>query len=394
MADIASLIYIDATGFHYPDYPTLLELLKGDFRTIHGADAYLEADSPDGQWVSIIALAMYDTFQVASAVYNSYSPATAIGDALSRNVKINGISRAIPTHSTVNVDVVGVGGTVITNGIVEDTNGNKWALPATVTIPGGGSNTVTATAVDAGDIRALPGTVTKIATPTRGWQSVTNPTDATPGEAVESDAALRIRQSLSTMIPSLSVMEGIVAAVATVTGVTRYKGYENPTGITDADGIDPHSIAIVVDGGDTVAIAEAIAAKKTPGTGTYADGPGAVTEVVTDQYGIPVAINFMQVVSVPIGVRVTIAPLDNYLSTTADLIKAAVADYINALSIGEDVYRNRLFTPANLLSLPQGATFHVTNIETKVVPGAYGTSDITIDFNEAAACDVADIEIA
>lgn len=48
------------------------------------------------------------------------SPSTADTDALSRNVKINGIRRAVATKSTVSVVLVGVAGTIINNGIVSD----------------------------------------------------------------------------------------------------------------------------------------------------------------------------------------------------------------------------------------------------------------------------------
>ncbi|WP_457832781.1 baseplate J/gp47 family protein, partial [Staphylococcus aureus] len=83
-----------------------------------------------------------------------------------------------------------------------------------------------------GAVSAPAGTITTINTPTRGWQSVTNPADAVPGAEVESDAALRSRQKISTAIPSLTVFEGIVGAVAGVSGVTRYRGYENDTNST------------------------------------------------------------------------------------------------------------------------------------------------------------------
>ena len=79
---ISDLIYVDQSGFHYPDYPTVLTYLQSEYRTIYGADTYLEADSQDGQWISILALSMFDCMQVASAVKNSFSPLKAQSDAL------------------------------------------------------------------------------------------------------------------------------------------------------------------------------------------------------------------------------------------------------------------------------------------------------------------------
>ena len=88
-------------------------------------------------------------------------------------------------------------------------------------------------AILAGAVAALANTVTGIFTPTQGWQTVNNSNPATLGVAVESDAELRVRQSVSVADPSLTVFEGTVGSVENVTGVTKTMGYENPTNSTD-----------------------------------------------------------------------------------------------------------------------------------------------------------------
>lgn len=382
---IADLVYVDATGFHYPDYPTVLEQLKDEYRTIYGNDVYLEADSQDGQWVAVMALAIFDTMQVAASVYNSFSPLTAQSDALSRNVKINGIRRRVATHSQVDLRIVGQVGTTINNGQAEDTLGQKWNLPVSVTIPVGGEITVTAQAADIGDVSAAAGTITKIATPTLGWQTVENLLPAVEGEPVESDAELRVRQTVSTAIPSLSVLDGTVGAVASLAGVTRFRGYENDSNATDANGIPAHSIAIVVEGGDAQAIGDAIATKKTPGTGTY----GTTTVTTYDAYGLSNDINFFRPTPATIGVEVTVQALTGYTTGFADLIAAAVAEQINKLQIGDDVLITKLYVPANLPGSPAGSTFDITQLRIKKNAGAFGTSNVVLAFNEVAECDPA-----
>lgn len=386
---IADLVYVDKTGFHYPDYPTVLDYLKQEYRAIYGADTYLEADSQDGQWVAILALAMFDTMQVAATVYNSFSPLTAMTDALSRQVKINGIARLVASYSTVDLRIVGTAGTVITNGQAEDTLGQKWNLPTTVSIPVGGEIVVTATAAEIGAVSAAANTVNKIATPTLGWQTVNNAAAATVGDPIETDAELRIRQSQSTMIPSLSVMEGIVGAVASLAGVSRYRGYENDTSTTNADGITAHTIALVVEGGTTQAIAEAIAAKKTPGTKTQ----GSTSYTTYDQYGIPNVINFYRPTTATIGIEVSIKSLTGYLSTTGDLIKAALVEYIKTLEIGDDVLITKLYVPANLSNVELTNTYNVTQIRIKKNAGSFGTGNITLAFNEIAQTALTDITL-
>jgi uncharacterized phage protein gp47/JayE len=382
---IADLIYVDATGFHYPDYPTVLQYLTDEYKAIYGADTYLAPDSQDGQWLAIQALAIFDTMQVAAAVYSSFSPLTAQADALSRNVKINGIKRRVATFSTADLLIIGTAGTVIANGQAEDTLSQKWNLPASVTIPPGGSITVTATAAEIGSITAGPNTINKIATPTLGWQSVDNAAAATIGDPVETDAELRRRQTFSTALPSLTVLDGTIGAVASVPGVTRFRGYENDSDVTDANGIPAHSIAIVAEGGDQQAIGDAIAIKKTPGTGTY----GTTTVTTYDQYGLPNLIDFFRPTPATIGVEVTIQALTGYTTSYADQIAAAVAASIQALDIGDDVLITKLYVPANLPGTQAGATFDITQLRIKKNAGAFGTSNLTLAFNEVAECDPA-----
>lgn len=382
---IADLVYIDAAGFHTPDYPTVLQHLKDEYKTIYGSDVYLEADSQDGQWIAIQAQAIFDTMQLAQATYNSFSPLTAQSDALSRNVKINGIRRLSASYSQVDLTIVGQAGTVITNGQAEDTLTQKWNLPASVTIPVGGSIVVTATAADIGAKTAAANTITKIATPTLGWQTVNNTLAAVAGDPVETDAELRKRQRVSTALPSLTVLDGIIGAVASLAGVSRFRGYENDSGATDADGIPAYSMVLVVEGGDAQAIGNAIAAKKTPGSPTY--GTTAVTTY--DKYGLPNVINFFRPTVATIGVEVTVKALQGYTTGFAELIKAAVADLLNGLEIGDDVLITKLYGPALLIGNAAYSTFDITQIRTKKNAGAFGTANIVLAFNEFAFCDPA-----
>lgn len=374
---------IDATGIHAPTYADVLDYLKAQYSSIYGADSYLEADSQDGQLLAVFALAINDANSAAVAIYNSFSPATAQGAALASNVKINGIAKKSASFSAADLLIVGQAGTTITNGIAKDANSNLWALPATVIIPPSGSITVTATCKSLGAVEAAAGTINQIGTPTLGWQTVSNPAIASPGNPVESDAALRQRQTTSTAIPSLTVLEGIVGAVADVAGVSRYVAYENDTNATDSNGIPSHSISLVVAGGDAMAIASAIAAKKTPGAGTY----GSTTEVVTDTYGIPHPINFFRPTDAPITAAITIKALAGYTSGTGDALKKAISDYVNSVPIGGGASKcvewGDALTAAN--SVSGNTTFKLASLALTGPRGA-GTPDASLLFNEAASC--------
>lgn len=380
---------VDATGIHLPTFPDLLEFLETRMRTIFGADIYLDNDSQDAQVLAIVSKAWDDTNALAAAVYNAFSPSSAQGVGLSSVVKINGIARLVPSKSSVDLLIVGQAGTSISNGAAEDSNGGRWNLPAVVTIPITGEITVTALAATPGAQRAEEETVTRIVTPTRGWQSVTNLSAAQVGAPVESDALLRIRQAVSTALPSLTVLDGMLGAIASIVGVARYKAYENDEGGVDANGIPGHTLSFVIDGGDAQTIIDTIGLKKSPGVGTF----GTTSGIYTDFYGIPHVIRFYRPTEVAISVRITIENLDNYTSVIGNRIRQEVVDYLNGLDIGAIVYWSKLFVPANLENEPEGNTFYLVDIELSRDGDPLSPSDVAILFNEVAICALDDVDL-
>ncbi|WP_142850873.1 baseplate J/gp47 family protein [Telmatospirillum sp. J64-1] len=381
------LAHLDETGLHLPDYPTILDYIHGRLREIYGEDLYLEPDSQDGQMAAIFAEAIHDAFSLAASVYNAFSPATAQGVSLSRQVAINGLRRKAATYSTVTLRVVGTVGTMLTDAVAKDGAGRRWLLDQ-VTIPTSGEALVTARAAEPGAIHAPAGDVSQIDTPILGWHSVSNPAPAMPGAPVESDADLRRRQALSTALPSRTILEGVLGAVAAVPGVLRLRGYENDGNVPDANGIPGHSIALVVEGGADDEIAAVIAARKTPGCGTF--GTSMVT--VRDRYGSPATIGFFRPTALPIHVRIRIKPLTGYLAVTGEAARQAVAEAINALGIGEDVLLSRLFPPVIEAEPSRAArTFDVLGIEIGTDPQALAPTNVQVVFNSAATAALDDI---
>ncbi len=381
---------VNPAGITTPSMADILRSLQESFKSIYGADVYIDPDSQDGQWMALLAQGFYDANLAIIAAYNSFSPATAVGEALSTNVKINGISRRVPTRSTATVLIVGQVGTVITEGIVEDVLGQRWTLPASVTIPPAAEILVTATAVNDGAIDATPNTITKINTPTLGWQTVTNPASAVRGQPVETDAELRIKQALSVTNPAVSVLESIQAALLNLETVTRARVYENDTGATDSNGLTEHSISAVVEGGVALEIAQVIRRKKTPGCGTY----GTTSIPITDALGDTTNINFFLIAYADVKLEIEIEPSEGYVTSTADAIKQAIVDYINELGIGQKIDHGRLFLPAQLFGTDERyRTFEVNTIEIALLADTLAEDDIPIDFNEAARVIASNITI-
>lgn len=382
---------VTAQGISAPDYQTILDTLTSYLQQIYGSDVYLDPDSKDGQAVALQALAIHDANNTAISVYNSYSPSTAFGAGLASNVKINGIARNGATNSTVDLLLIGTAGTTITNGSAKDANNVIWNLPISVSIGVDGTVTVTATCANTGAVAALAGTITSINTPTRGWTSVTNPTAATVGVAVEKDDDLRIRQSQSVALPSLTPFDAVDGALANTSGVTRHKLYENDTGSTDSNGLPEHSISAIVDGGDVTEIAQTIRGKKGQGVATY----GKTSITVPDKYGNPHVIHFSRSTDVPVYVSIELKVFTGYTSQVGEQIKQAVADYINSLTIGDSVLLSRIYSPANLGVVSGGNAryYDITELLIGKSAGGVAAANIVIAYDESASCDTENVLI-
>lgn len=381
---------VTAQGITAPSYAEILEYLQGQARQIFGSDINLSADTQDGQLIAIVAAAISDANAQAIAVYNSFNPNTAVGVALDSAVKTNGIKRREPTQSTVDLLLVGQAGAVITNGVAIDTFENRWLLPASVVIQTIGQTTVTAIAEEAGDIAAPAGSITTIGTPTLGWQSVTNPSAATIGVPVETDAELRARQARSTAIASVSLWEGIIGALLDLPGVTRVSGVKNDTDTPTPDGIPGHSIAMIVEGGDAQTIGETIFLKKGEGVGTFGD----VSITYLDAYGFPNAVYFSRPDVVQIYCTITITPGAGYLSSVADEIQQRVADYVNSLDIGVSVNIGRVLASA-IKDCTTGVDtrFDVTGITLGTSSVAQSAASVPIAWDDAAQCLAANVSV-
>lgn len=378
---------ITSTGISAPSFDTILAGVQGMFQSIYGADIYLGNDSQDGQLCGFLANAINDMNNALISTYNSFSPATAQGTALSSNVKINGLQREGSTNSTVVLTIGGSPGYTITNGQATDANNTyNWALPASVIIPSSGSIAVTATCLTAGAISVAAGTITKIATPTSGWTSVTNAQASTPGAATEDDATLRARQSISTAKPALTIAQAIEAAIANLSGVTDSYLYENDTSATDANGVPAGAICAVVAGGNAQEIAQTVFDYKAPGTPTY----GNTSETIYDSNNAPHVTQWSNPTTATITLAITIKGGANYVSSTTTLIQQAAAAYVNSIKL----------SPASVISWARAlaaavaiggnslsSSYDVTALTLAKNGGTAAASDITLAFDEIAYCD-------
>lgn len=381
--------YIDDSGLHIPTYQDIMDYLEEQVRLIFGNDIYLGDDAQDYQLLSVFAAKLFDVMQLAELNYNNRSPSTAIGAALDTLVAINGLQRQGATASTATVRLTGTAGAVISRGAVQQkSTGYLWSLPQTVTIGSGGTAEALATCQQLGPVIAVPGDLSIIATPTAGWTAVTNEDAADLGRAVETDAELRARQALSVANPSQTIIESLTGGLASVPGVSLVRVYQNDTNQTDANGLPPHSIEAVVQGGADYDIAYQINLRKDDGVSTN----GEESVDVVDTAGQTHTIKFSRPEDTPIYVSINLQKLPGYKG--ADSIKNAVAAYINALGIGEDVYTSAVLVAAmTSMTSISNPEFNIKTLTLGTSPSPSGSEDISITYRAKASCTVANITV-
>ena len=133
------------------------------------------------------------------------------------------------------------------------------------------------------------GIVNKMVNNITGFTSVTNLLDPVYGKKQETDIELRQSYLAKSALRSNTMLESITAELLNnVSNVESASGYENDTDYTDARGLPPHSIEIIVDGGSEYDIAQAILRRKAGGIQTY----GSVSVDVPGVYGGSVPVHF------------------------------------------------------------------------------------------------------
>lgn len=353
--------------------------------------------------LAIFGQATLDLSQAITAAYYAWSPITAQGVGLSSQVKINGLRRLVPSRSTATVQLIGQAATRIPAGAIRDPFGNLWDLPPNLVIPASGELWALARAREAGQILAGPNTLTTIATAVMGWQTVTNPLPADPGQPFESDGRLRLRQHRSTAKPAITPIGAIYAELANIVGTGRVEIYENDKDFINDLGIPGHSIACVVEGGDATEIATAISLKKSPGCGTY----GTTSLDVEDGAAQPNTINWFYVTHSEVLVQIELTPLQGFVSSTSDLIRQAVAFFINEQRLGWPIYRAWLAAPASLAGEAAetatgldafqlerlSETYVLNRIWLGTSAAEMGTKDVTPHFAEAMQTMASDVAI-
>lgn len=387
---------LTATGLEIDTLDTRTANLIAEIRSRIAANEDLSVDTPNGQLIRIFAEALQNVAELLQVVHGAFDPDQATGLLLRAMCALTGTVPRNATYGTVTLTVNLDGGTTLPAGSIATVGtdaDNAWVTDINVVAPAGppANYTVAATCQLPGAIQALAGTIDTIATPVAGWNTVTNVSDATPGQAAETDIELRQRRQDEVTVGGSTSTESIRANLSQVDGVENVVVYENASIIPDPP-MPPKSLwAVVWDGSPPAAanadIAEAIWETKAAGIDTY----GSTSAAHIDSQGVSHTVNFDRVTLTYILVSITIGgKTSDYVGDAA--VKTAIAALINGLAVGAAIRRSDIVRVVEGLAGVDWIDLSAGPLLSRK-PAAVGAADIVLVQNEKAYIQVTAADI-
>lgn len=370
-------------------------------------DWNLDPSTIDMQKVQVDTLMFSELNDFCQQIYRALDPDSCSRDALLNMCRISGVRPKNAAASTGQVEVSGNPGTFIPKGsrIRSIKNEVMWSLDDAVTLDQDGKGTANVTCTVKGAITASPGDLSQIVDVIGGWTSVNNKVSAVTGYDVESTGKLRIRRNKSVANPSSNQVDKMYAAIAGISGVQFVEVYENRDGATDSNGLDGHSIAIYVQGGQTQDVSNAIANNIVYGpsmnkNSAIAGTKHTVTGVTTAGRDVEITYRNPNLIDVFVEVEMV-----GGTDSTAAAIKKAIVNYANGelfadsdrgfdktgFKIGESVHPAKLYSPANMVVGDDG--FVKPNIKIGKSADAVSENTLAINFYELSVFNESNIKV-
>lgn len=363
--------YIGVNGIVTQSLDEIIADLTAKFQSIYGTNINIEQNSPDGQFINILAQEKKDILDLCVQFYNNLDTERVVGIPQQILYKLNGLVIKAYTYSYVYVNVTttapvnlqgldndienadGVGYTVA------DSNGNRWILAESQSLAAG-THLLNFRAAELGSVTALPNTITVMETILAGVSGVNNPANNyITGATGESDAEFRLRRNKSVTMPSQGFDDSVEAQLLSLNNVTQAKVYDNRESTTQ-NGIPAHTIWVIVEGGNSDEIGRVIYNNIPPGI------PMKGTEEVevlrpngtyeTIKYDIPKAVDLY----IKMDIQLLSGAIDqDYIKQQLSLITfniGASAEGVNIASEVKDIITSN-GSPYNVLVSTDGTTW-------------------------------------
>jgi uncharacterized phage protein gp47/JayE len=366
---------IVSTGYETRTLAEIVEAVQDELRARISDKLDLSERTALGNIVQIFCDHLSQVEQVASEAYAAFDVDAASDDRLVALGLLIGVPRRGATKglvtATVNLQASKsyAAGDLVAH--VQDEADNRWVNRDAVVSTTAGNYSAVFEAETAGAQGVAPaGTLTVLAQPVDGWNTITNALDATEGTDIEAIEDLRLRMQLAVSSGGSRTRGAIRAKLVQLEGVIAAEVFENTTSVTDANGLPPHSIrASIWDGSpaaaDDDAIAQVIFDHKAEGI--VSDGGESGT--AQDEVLGPVTVNFSRATN-------SVATIAVAIESAAGVAITDVEDAIIAAMpqlVGEALVYNKIAAAVFKVPGVDDWTTLTINAGTADLPATVGT---------------------
>ena len=373
--------------FSYKD--DILAEYQSLFKTIFG-DINTDPSTPQGQIITSLTQIDLATISYLENLANAFFFGGS-GDFLDKWAwNLYRVTRKQGTPSSVLIKITGRPTTDIPNDFTISDGSENYVIEAPTRIGENGEVIAKFNNIAINDFVAKANTITQIVTNIDGVERVNNENNATQAIFKETDAELFNRCLYFGSTATNSSFRSILANVAQVKGVNRIAGAENVANqnkIINGVELTPHSICIVVDGGEAQEIAEAI--QKSRATGCDMVGDIEIPLYIDKQKYI---YRFYRPKMVAIKVKVSVSQANIGLirADFEKITKEALANFINNLDIAKTITQPLL---SNALIKIVGSDFNIDDLQFSKKSESLAYSPINLKLNEIATISLDDIEV-
>ena len=373
--------------FSYKD--DILAEYQSLFKTIFG-DINTDPSTPQGQIITSLTQIDLATISYLENLANAFFFGGS-GDFLDKWAwNLYRVTRKQGTPSSVIITITGEPSTDIPADFMVSDGSENYIIETPTRIGENGEILAKFNNVNINDFVAKANTITQIVTNVDGVERVNNDSNAIPAILRETDAELFNRCLYFGSTATNASFRSILANVAQVKGVNRLAGAENVLNTAQTiNGVEltPHSICVVVDGGDDTEIAEAIQRSKATGC----DMVGTTEQIlyIDKQKYI---YKFYRPTKVALQAQVTISETNQGLirADFEKITKEALANFINNLDIAKTITQPLL---SNALIKIVGSDFNIDDLQFSKKNQSLAYSPINLKLNEVAIISASDIEV-
>lgn len=388
---MASDFGLHKRGFVAPTYEEVLDSVMDDFQQRFGTDIVLTSNSNFGIIARLIAWRETLLIQELQKTYYSAYISTATESSLDRLGANLDLPRKVATPSFADIEIKTEEEYLIQAGEqFETADGVLFDLIKDVVTSKNSDGTYTGIgtvqSVDTGAYNnVLPNTITIMYNPDENVVSVTNPEKAAGGQDYEDDATYRARLIMENVAKPGPSAAGIKSALMNLSGVRQVNVVENPNAEASQYGDPPYSVHIYVLGGKEQDIAQCLVDNVAAGI-TMA---GTKQITAPDNTGTPQTVSFDFAKDKPIYATVQIRTNEEWNADEGvQDVKQAIADYVNNLLMGQEVYLTKIYP--SIYSIPGVGE---AKVQIGTDPNHLYDKDIATEPFEAVSCNTDNIQV-